>query len=259
MRKMIATLSAALVALGVMAGTANAAVLYSSLPVKGTVSVASVGVEAYSFNEVGNEVVLNRSDVVKSVSVTMVDWACQSGDWTATTGPCVTTPGSTFAVPITLTLYRSSHVNHDGARVPGTVIKTVTRTFQIKYRPSSTPAQCSDDAGLYMGRDGVCHHGFDQNIRFPVNVKLPNVLVWGVSYNSDNSGPNPLHGTNAPTDSLNVGLAPKVLAGHNRAPRTIFWDTRVASNSGGAPFITGLFNQDTGWRHYIPAAKFITA
>jgi hypothetical protein len=53
---------------------------------------------------------------------------------------------------------------------------------------------------MYRGSDGQCHHGADQNIVFklPKNTKLPAVVVWGVSYNTSTSGPNPLGGSGHP-------------------------------------------------------------
>jgi hypothetical protein len=86
-------------------------------------------------------------------------------------------------------------------------------------------------------------------------------VVWGVSYNSDDSGPNPIGGPGtAPTDALNVGLAPKVRAGTDRFPGGIFWDTRYPPNSCGTPFVPGDFNLDNAggdcWTGYVPAAQF---
>ena len=54
-------------------------VAYDSTPAKGTVSVPSVGPEAYAFNEVGNEVILRPHSAIGHVKVTMESWACQSG------------------------------------------------------------------------------------------------------------------------------------------------------------------------------------
>ena len=56
-------------------------VAYDSTPVKGTVSVPSVGPEAYSFNQVGGEVIMRPHSTIGHVKVTMESWACQSGSW----------------------------------------------------------------------------------------------------------------------------------------------------------------------------------
>ena len=274
MRRFISILLVAFACLAVGAGTASAntnPVLYSSLPKAGTVSIPSVGVEAYSFNQIGNEVILTRRATAHHVSVTMVDWACQHGAWN--TGDCVTTPGTTYPTTITLTLYRASTTNSStGEVMPGSPITHITRTFNIKFRPSSDPTNCNGNTEEFLGSDGLCHHGLDQTVVFPINRTLPLDLVWGVSYSSDNSGPNPIGGSNAPQDSLNVGLAPKVRVGLDRYQDSIFWDTRVKAfscadptNGNSGPFVTGVFNKDgacdgtpNSWAGLVPAAQFST-
>ena len=280
MRRFISILLAAFACLAVSAGTASAntnPVLYSSLPKAGTVSIPSVGVEAYSFNQIGNEVILTRRATAHHVSVTMVDWACQNGDWTGATGPCTTTPGTAFPTAITLHLYRASTTNPSTGEVtPGSPITHITRTFNIKFRPSSDPGCGLDTNGVaeeFRGSDGMCHHGLDQTVVFPISRTLPLDVVWGVSYSSDNSGPNPIGGSNAPQDSLNVGLAPAVRVGLDRYQDSIFWDTRVQAfscadpiNGNGGPFVTGVFNKDgacdgtpNSWAGFVPAAQFTTS
>ena len=241
-------------------------VVYDSTPVKGTVSIPSVGPEAYSFNQVGNEVVLrSHSAAIRHISATMVSWACQSGSWQS---GCSTTPGKTFKAPITLDLYRYARTNQaTGAFVPGKRILSVTSTFRIHYRPSAASAT----EPRFLGSDGAYHNGLDQTITFSVNQKLANDVVWAVSYNTATSGPSPL-GHASPMDSLNVGLAPKVRVGLNRAPDSIFWDTRYQgftcadpTNGAGASssFVTGVLNRDgacngtqNSWHGYVPAASF---
>ena len=207
--------------------------------------------------------ILTKASTVKQVSVTMVSWACQTGNWS--TGDCVTMGTPTFPTPITLTLYKHSIADHLTGEVrPGGQIVQIKKTFNIRFRPSSDPS-CPLEGGLatmFRGSDGQCHHGLDQNIVFglPKGTKLPAVVVWGVSYNTDTSGPNPT-GSPGPADSLNVGLNLKTTTGLNRTEQSIFWDTRIPGNTCGAPFVTGDFNRDgpcTGWVGNIPAAKFTT-
>jgi hypothetical protein len=245
---------------------APSGVVYDSTPVTGTVSVPSVGPEAYSFNQVGNEVIMRpHSGAIRHISVTMVSWACQNGAWN--TG-CSTTPGATFTAPITLTLYRHSRTNPTtGAIEPGSRILSITRTFPIHYRPSSQSATET----RFMGKDGKLHNGRDQRITFPVNVQLTSDVVWTVGYDTNTSGLHPL-GHTSPMDSLNVGLAPKARVGLDRTPDSIFWDTRSkgftcadATNGNGDSFQTGLVNRDgpcngtqNSWHGYVPAAQFST-
>ena len=238
------------------------AVVYSSLPAQGTVQIPSVGEEADQFNQFGNEVILTKATTVKKVRVTLVSWACQTGGWS--TGDCVTVGTPTFPTPITLTIYKHSIADHLTGEVrPGAQIVKVTKTYDIRFRPSSDPG-CGLEGGLakrFRGSDGQCHHGIDQNIAFnlPKNTKLPAVVVWSLSYNTSTSGPNPLGGSGHPQDSLNVGLNPKTTTGLNRTEQSIFWDTRTPGNTCGTPFVTGDFNRDgpcTGWVGNVPAAEF---
>ena len=241
-----------------IAGAAPTGVRYDSTPAPGTVTVPSVGPEAYSFNQVGNEVILKHKMAIKHVSVTMVSWACQSGHWTglaANGGRCLTTPGATFRVPITLKLRAHSTRDADtGVIRPGRMLGKVTKTFHIRYRPSSQSASES----RYMGIDDQLHNGIAQTITFPITTKLGSDVVWTVSYNTAHSGPQPV-GHATPADSLNVGLSPSVRLGHDRYSDSLMWDTREMGNTGGAPFAAGQLNLDSNaWHGYVPAARFST-
>ena len=267
MRKLLSVVLAMIACLVVgvsPAGAASAQIVYNSLPASGVVSVPSESAEADQFTQLGNEVILTKASTVAKVSVTMVSWACQTGNWS--TGDCVTMGTPTFPTPVTLTIYKHSIADHMTGEVrPGAQIVKVTKTFNIKFRPSSDPS-CPLEGGkqtMFRGSDGQCHHGLDQNIVFnlPENAKLPAVVVWGVSYNTSTSGPNPLGGSGQPQDSLNVGLNLNTTTGLNRTEQSIFWDTRIPTNTCGAPFATGDFNRDgpcTSWVGNIPAAKFTT-
>jgi hypothetical protein len=247
-------------------------VLYTSTQ-PGAPNLPSLGVEAYSFNQIGDEVLLRRVAKIKSVTVTMSDWACESGGWN--TDDCLTTPGDTFPTPITLNVYKASTTDSGtGETTPGGLLLTVTKTFAIPYRPSASPHCTGGQAGEWFKNGQGCFNGLAHNITFTLSglkTKLPKDVVWGVSYNSDNSGPEPLGLTNSPQDSLNVGLAPKVRAGHKRYRDTAFWDTRFAgftcaaapTNGNNGPFVTGVFNMDgpcdgavNSWAGFIPAAQF---
>jgi hypothetical protein len=140
---------------------------------------------------------------------------------------------------------------------------------QHRVRPSADPT-CANPT-QYRGSDGVCHNGIRQNIvfNFP-DTKLPATVVWGVTYNTDHQGPNPIGGSGAPTDSLNVGVTTAVKTGLNRTDDSIFWDTSTLANTcadptngNSGPFVTGEFNRDgpcdgttNSWAGLIPAAKF---
>ena len=74
----------------------------SSLTVASVGNLPSVGAEAYSFSEFGNEVNLVGNHL-GSVTVMLSSWGCQTGSWTAHN--CGTTSGATFAEPVTCNLY----------------------------------------------------------------------------------------------------------------------------------------------------------
>ncbi len=265
-RRLVVPLLAAAALLGLSTASASAnslpsSVLYSSTQ-PGAPNLPSVGVEAYAFNQIGDEVLLRRVAKLKSVTVTLSDWACESGAWFS--HDCVTTPGATFTTPITLNVYSASTTDSiTGETTPGGLLLTATKTFTIPFRPSASTHCTGASAGEWFKNGHGCFNGLAHNITFTLSglkTKLPKDVVWGVSYNSDNSGPDPLHGTNAPEDSLNVGLAPKVRAGHQRFPNGLFWDTRVPGNSCGAPFVPGDFNLDAAggscWTGFVPAVQF---
>ncbi len=155
--------------------SAATSVAYDSTPAPGVVSVPSVGAESYSFNHIGNEVILRpHHGAIRNVSVTMESLACQHGGWSS---GCTTTPGARFHEPITLTLYRAAKANATTHEIkPGRQIMHVTKTFAIRYRPSSASAGES----RYLGSDGQYHNGIAQTITFPVNRKLGNDVVWAV-------------------------------------------------------------------------------
>src|ERR1700694_1685253 len=91
----------AAVALIVPATTVSAAPqpqLYNStVPVASVGNLPSVGAEAYSFKEFGNEVNLVGNHLT-TVTVTLSSWGCQTGSWYAHN--CGTIAGSTFTEPI---------------------------------------------------------------------------------------------------------------------------------------------------------------
>src|SRR2546421_3571285 len=85
---------------------AQGQVIYDSTvsPLPG--NLPSVGAEAYAFNEFGDAVnFAGTARSPRSVTVTMSSWGCQAGHWY--TADCVTTPGATFNIDITLNIYNA--------------------------------------------------------------------------------------------------------------------------------------------------------
>jgi hypothetical protein len=207
-------------------------------------NIPSLGVEAYYFSQMGNNVHLaSPTQPLNNVVVTMSSWACQSGSWTNTPSPCLTTPGATYAVPITFNIYSVS-----GSTV-GSLITSATQTVNIPFRPSSN---CPTDATAWQ--DPVskgCFHGLATNITLnqfsPLSVVLPNQVVYGISYNTDNNGPAPLHGTNSPADSLNIAMSTEpanVTVGSDHDPGKLFLNSALTSSQVTcSPAVVGAFKE----------------
>jgi hypothetical protein len=212
--------------------SAGPVVLYNSTrsPLPG--NIPSYGAEAYAFNEIGNEVNLApATQPLAGVTVTMSSWACESGGWTGSP-PCTTTPGATYSVPITFSIY------HPGT-TPGTtggLIANDTQTFNIPFRPSANPA-CVGAPTKWMATTGTCYNGLATNITFDFasqGITLPSPIVYGISYSTDHYGPQPIGGSTSPTDSLNVAFTTEssdVSAGSDVNPGNIFVNSASATNT----------------------------
>jgi hypothetical protein len=232
----------------------------------------SVGFENASLAEFGNQIAFSpgTSRLLDHVTVTMASFGCQAGGLYSSP-LCTTTPGATFSLPVTLTIY-----NVGAGNAVGSVIATRTQTFAIPFRPSADPTHCTT-AGEFLF-NGVCSDNLPLNItfRFPPTT-LPNSVIWGVSFNTTNAGPDPI-GTQpcdsapagCPYDTLNVAVTvakgPNV--GSDPIPGTVYQNTSVAGNycDGGAAG-TGVFRLDSPssacWSagagtYYIPAVQFGT-
>lgn len=188
-------------------------------------NLASIGAEAYNFDELGNEITpVSSSSPLSTVVVDMSSWACESGA-VSSTNPCVTTAGSTYPVPITLNIYNP-------ASPVGKPIATVTQTFNIPYRPSADATNCpgAKASEWYDTATKTCFNGLLSPITFnfsSLNVVLPSPFVYGIAYNTDHYGYKPLAttGNASPTDSLNVALATEptnVTVGSDTVPGKVY-------------------------------------
>ena len=207
------------------------------------------GPEAYTFNQIGNEVILRPHTNIGHVKVTMESWACESGSWQA---GCTTTPGATFKAPITLRLYHYSTSNSTTGEIkPGKRIMKVTKTFNIRYRPSSQ----SGTESRFMGKDGELHNGIAQTISFPVDRNLANDVVWTVGYNTNTSGRAPFRHSRPSTASTSACRPPRGSA-TTASPIRSSGTRGYAGFTGGSPFVTGDLLDRHAWAGYVPAARF---
>jgi hypothetical protein len=193
----------------------SARAVYNAIPSKVSGNVPSFGAEAYAWNEFGDEVGLGgTARTLQSMSVVLSSWGCESGHWYS--GDCLTTPGATFPVDLTFTIY-------DNSGTPGAVLATHPQTVNVPYRPSASTI-CGDGR-WYNSKDRTCYNGLPQTIKMTFSgVTLTDQVIWSVAYNTTHYGYSPFtettacfqatvvtSGTYDPTaggcgyDSLNVG------------------------------------------------------
>ena len=219
-------------------------------------NLASVGGEAYAFNEFGNAVNFagGSSRSLTKVVVTLSSWGCAGGGWS--TSNCVTPEDAKFSMPITVNIYNPST---DGGLHPGARITALTKTFDIPFRPSASANCTGDQAGeWYQNSTKSCFHGLATNISFKFDgVKVPNSAIIGIAYNTTHFGYARI-GESAPCytgpggcgyDSLNIALAKdptNVTSGSSVALGKIWQNSPVASeycDSGKAS--VGTFRMDS--------------
>lgn len=249
--------------------TSALTVVYSSTAKPLPANMPSVGAEAYSFNEFGDEITFAPSTPrnVKKVVVTLSSWGCETGHWN--TSDCATSPNATFAVPITFNIYRTTSTSPGVNPVPaGSLIATVTQTFQVPYRPSASPLCTGADAGKWFKNGQGCFNGLATNVtfKFPFKNVDPDSVVYGIAYNSTHYGYSPI-GESAPCftssggcpyDALNIALAPAVTVGSKPYAGTVFQN--AAADYCDATPVVGTFNLDSPtsscWAGYVPAVQF---
>jgi hypothetical protein len=228
-------------------GTASAALVYDNIPTPLPANLPSQPYQAQQTGQYGGQVQLagtQRQD--PTITVMMSSWACQS-DPAAT---CTTTPGATFSHPITLNLYG---VLPNGE--PGSLISSVTQTFNIPFRPSQS-AVCGDRRWSPDGTVGSCVSGFGNTIQFNLagrGVSLPDRVIIALAYNTQSYGEDPI-GTDGPYNSLNVALFGAPTVGSLPRPNDGYWDSQTAGNycDGGTGGV-GVFRLDAGcWNTGAP-------
>jgi hypothetical protein len=252
-------------------------VIYDSTTTPTPPNLPSVGFEANQVSELGNQITFSPGTprLLSQATVTMSSWGCESGGG----NDCATTPGATFSEPITLNIY---NVNADNS--PGSLITTITQTFNIPYRPSADPADCpTAQSEWYSSATNSCYNGLDTNVTFTLpDVAVPPSIIYGIAYNTSDSGAAPYGDSTTCSeagdcgyDSLNVGLttANQPSVGTDPIQGTIYWNTSNAGNyCDGGTAGSGTFRLDSPgnvpsdacWSptngpapYYIPAVQFV--
>lgn len=185
MKKLVTCLA---VTLALYAMPVNASVIYSSMPSPYPSNVDSWAYEANSFSELGRQIQFAGTERnLSTVTVGLSDWA-RYENWVSQY------PSGSYSHDFTLNLY---NVGATGSYTPGSLISTLTTTASVPLRPTDWSPQ-----------NGGGVNGILFNVTFDfsqLGVTLPDQIVYGLAYNTQNHGPNPL-GVNGPYNSLNFGL-----------------------------------------------------
>lgn len=175
----------------------------------------SLGYGATSSTQFGSQIALagEGQAINPEVEVLFSVWSCQSGEWNA---GCETTPGGTFAAPLTLNVYAVGSENSVGA-----LLASTTKTATLPYRPTSN---CPTDPTKFVAADGSCNHGLPVPVPFEVEGTLPHRVIVAVEY-----------APVGPLASLNVALEGPATVGSNplEALEGIYWNSTFFGTSGG--------------------------
>lgn len=264
MKKLLLILSVAAIMLPTQVASAAAETIFDYIPSPLPDNVVSYSYESWGVAEAGDQIEFstNGPQLLDNAKVVMSVWACETGTaWAAeNTVPCVTTPGSTFSVPITLNIY---DVNDDMS-----LVDTTTQTFSIPFRPSSNSECPATENGQGWGDD--CFLGRSHIITFDLTgVVAPDEFVYGVAYNTSSYGYDPVGDEAAcaavqyagcPYDLLNLGVegtSPPAV-GSDLLPNGI-WQYAVFGGSycDGGEGGTAVFRADNGcWGGLNPLVRF---
>jgi hypothetical protein len=224
----------------------SSAVVYDAISNPLPPNMPSVGFQATRTSEFGDHIHLagtNRG--LKTITITMSDWALYS-DYSSDARYMGNS--ATWSHPITINVY-NNHLGANGA--PDTLLATLTQMSTIPWRPVADPTCLGGTA--WKASNGTCYNGFAFNITFDMsslNITLPNDIIVGVAYNTQNYGVAPI-GVTGPYNSLNVGVEGSATVGTDDNIDRIFWNTSTPGNyadSGTAG--AGVFREDTGWTPY---------
>ena len=231
-------------------------VVYDSVVVPAPVSLPSLGYEATSTKEFGDEIYLaGTARHLVSSTVALANWAYQSNP--TNVAFCAANPASCSATgfihPITMNVYT---VDHSTATPQvGTLLGSVTQSVDIRWRPEADPT-CADPT-QYRGSDTLCHSGFITNVTLDLtsaNITAPDDVIVGIAYNTTHYGSPALGGAGGPYDSLNVALTASPTVGVDVNTDDLFvsstWDGLYTDGGLGGH---GIFRQDTGWTPYQPS------
>lgn len=234
MRTLKTLLGASSLCLLLFAGSASATVIYSSMPTPYPHGLPSLGYQATSTQEFGNQIQFAGTERnLSTVTVALSDWA-KSSDWISLY------PSGSFSQDFTLNIY-----NVGANNTLGSLITAISTTSNVPLRP-----------------DNWDMNGILFNVTFnAIGITVPDQIIFGLAYNTQTHGYNPT-GVAGPYNSLNFGLntvAPSI--GTDVNIDSVFVNTTWAGfyTDGGNAGV-GTFRSDTGWSspYYTPAIEFNT-
>ncbi len=169
-------------------------------------SVGSTGFQARQVAELGDHIAFSgTARRLDSAVVTVVSWAYRSRENYSAYGDA-----NSWSHPLTLNIY--SVVNKTTI---GTRLGTVTKTFDIPWRPEPNPVGCpggqSDGFGFQWQLPGAavnasCFGGRAMHATFDLrslNLTVSDEIIWGLAFNTRNYGYSPM-GVTGPYDSFNI-------------------------------------------------------
>ncbi len=224
--------------------------IYNTIPTPLPVSLINQSFQAQRISEFGNQVAFGgTSRQLTSVTVAMVTL----GYFSKYNSPGAPNTGG-WNYPITLNLYS---VNSDGS--PGSVIKSVTQSFFIPWRPE--PHTCVRRAPVPLAPTASVTTAMAFDIIFDFSslspaLILPNQVIFGIAYNTQSAGQTPT-GVDGPYNDLNVGLNAINTVGSNPiAPEAYLNGTIGASYADGGTGGVGVFRRDVGGNYPNIAIEF---
>jgi hypothetical protein len=233
--------------------------IYDSLPAPTPPNLPSYGVEAYSFDEIGDHIVFaGGTRELDEVTVLFSSWACENGAWNS---GCTSTPDETFEHPITINLYEVDESSPTGV---GAQIASVTEKVDVPFRPTADPTCDNPSTPANEGykwrapQDGICYSGFAFEEDFDLEgLTVPDEIIFGVEYNTSTQGNAPL-GVSGHYDSLNVIVTATPSVGTDPAADVIFIDTTYPDWSNEGPDGLDVFRAESDWADGTIAARFTT-
>jgi hypothetical protein len=191
-------------------------VVFNDIPIPVLNKIPSIGFQSNHELEFGDGIVPTQTGTLSTATIILNSQGCYTGQGNVATGPnaCFTPANATFSTPVTMNIY---NVTSSGTRV-GSQIGSLTQTFQIPYRPSADPVNCTgSNTGYFFSTvDGICSNGISSSLVFNwytgSPVTLPAQAIVTVTYNTQTYGYSPTNCTDVQPSacdgiiSLNVGL-----------------------------------------------------